>query len=180
MRSSQSFSATGCHSFAYLSHFARRDPSRRWHWYGNSGVLPRYIRPHIPHHSGSPSQTAVSSHDNRGFCGRFPFSVPASASDPETRRFRPAYNSSREIAGMKFSTRSISPANASSINVPLVKQRKTQSSCFSQRRIRFFAYHRFTAGVNIYINAKLFSLADDVVHKNFFIMNWESPWIHPR
>ena len=42
------------------------------------------------------------------------------------------------MAGMKFFTRSISLAKSSSIRVALVKDRNTQSLCFSHRVIRSF------------------------------------------
>ena len=45
---------------------------------------------------------------------------------------------SRLMAGIKFLTRSISSAKASSISVALVKARNWQSECFSHRAMRSF------------------------------------------
>ena len=51
---------------------------------------------------------------------------------PSPRRLSVASSSpSRDMAGMKFFTLSISSANCSSISVELVKHKNSQSGCFS-------------------------------------------------
>ena len=55
------------------------------------------------------------------------------------------------MAGIKFFTRSISFAKASSINVALVKERNWQSLCFSHRAIRSFLRTRGSPPVYMYI-----------------------------